>query len=181
MSSTAEAEQLLRSCHIPYEKKPDGTIVVNTDLDLLNSGFDKLPDLSQVIVLGNFYCQGMGLTSLQGSPKTVGGAFFGNDNQLTSLQGAPETVGNDFYCNQNPLLTSLEDAPKKFRTLYTDFGNFRSWDKVPEELRTSPETKARLLQERQDRRKKAMAVFTEGLPYNIRTKKLALKLPRTLI
>ena len=54
------------------------------------------------------------LTSLEGSPKNVGGTF---DciycNSLTSLKGSPEKVGGHFYCYNCKSLKSLEGAPKE--------------------------------------------------------------------
>lgn len=53
------------------------------------------------------------LTSLEGSPHTVGGVFNCGGNLLTSLKGAPQRVGGHFICNKNPL-KSLEGAPQEF-------------------------------------------------------------------
>ena len=93
-------------------------------------------------VTGNFYCDNDQLTSLKGAPHTIGGHFYCHHNQLTSLEHAPHTVTGDFYCDHNQL-TSLEGAPKTFKNLKSDFGVFADWEAVPEELRLSPETRAR--------------------------------------
>lgn len=63
-------------------------------------------------VTGTFKARGIGLTSLEGCPKEVGGEFDCSENQLTSLKGAPEKVGGTFDCSDNKL-TSLESAPKE--------------------------------------------------------------------
>lgn len=63
-------------------------------------------------VTGTFKARGIGLTSLEGCPKEVGGEFDCSENQLTSLEGAPEKVGGTFDCSDNKL-TSLESAPKE--------------------------------------------------------------------
>ena len=85
-------------------------------------------------ITGYFNCSGLSLTSLKGSPQTVGkdfrcsdnywltslegaptevgGSFDCSNNKLTSLKGAPTKVGGDFYC-QNNKLTSLEGAPRE--------------------------------------------------------------------
>lgn len=43
----------------------------------------------------------------------VDGSFFCQYNQLTTLEGSPDTVGGDFNCNSNPNLTTLKGAPKR--------------------------------------------------------------------
>jgi hypothetical protein len=59
----------------------------------------------------DFYCSENQLTSLVGCPNEVGGGFVCRDNQLTSLEGSPQSVGNGFYCHNNQL-TSLDGAPE---------------------------------------------------------------------
>lgn len=63
-------------------------------------------------VTGTFKACGIGLTSLEGCPREVGGEFDCSENQLISLEGAPEKVAAGFYCSYNQL-TSLEGAPEK--------------------------------------------------------------------
>jgi hypothetical protein len=58
-----------------------------------------------------FNCSHNQLSSLDGSPQSVGGDFFCNNNQLSSLDGAPQSVGKGFYCSDNQLRT-LEGAPQ---------------------------------------------------------------------
>lgn len=116
---------------------------------------------------GDFLCRDNQLTSLLGAPRSVGGIFachynrlrslehapqsvtehfFCSSNLLTSLEHAPQSVGGEFCCHRNQL-TSLEHAPQVFQKLKSDFGTFKSWNDVPEQLRLSPETRARLQQE----------------------------------
>lgn len=95
----------------------------------------------------NFYCYENQLTSLEGGPKEVGGNFSCADNQLSSLRGAPKTVWGEFY-GYNNRLDSLEGSPRVFEKLVTDFGEFTSWDKVPENLHFSPETERQMERER---------------------------------
>ena len=96
---------------------------------------------------GNFLCYNSELTSLKGGPRTVGGDFMCDNNNLTSLEGAPASVGGAFSCTINPL-TSLEYAPQVFENLCSNFGKFKSWEEVPEDLRMLPEKRARLEAER---------------------------------
>ena len=86
--------------------------VIKGNLDLSDKGLTELPDLSEVVVKGSFYCAYNQLTTLKGAPQTVGGYFYCSDNQLTSLEGSPKEVGRDFNCFSNQL-TSLEGAPQR--------------------------------------------------------------------
>lgn len=156
-----EAEQALTDWGVVYSRQDDGTIIVKGNLILSNKNLTQLPDLTRVIVKGNFHCDRNQLTSLEGCPAYVGKnfwcqfnqlsdlagapAFVGkgfacNNNQLTSLDGAPVLIGEHFRCRHNPL-SSLEGAPKEFEMLQSDFGGFTLWTDVPEELRISPKTK----------------------------------------
>jgi hypothetical protein len=94
-----------------YVVNADGTVDVNGDVYL------EVPEISQIPikfgkVSGDFCIQWLlnnrnKLTSLEGSPREVGGGFYCNNNQLVSLEGAPRKVGGDFVCFRNKL-TSLE-------------------------------------------------------------------------
>lgn len=171
----SEPEQALKNLRVEYHKQPDGTIVVPGDINLSSKRLTQLPDLSTVIVKGSFYCYNNQLTNLKGAPRSVGGNFSCHNNQLTSLdhapqsvrgdfycyddgltslEGAPQTVGGDFYCYNNQL-TTLDHAPQAFKALKSDFGEFKSWNDIPEQLSISPETKAR----QESERKQALAVL----------------------
>ena len=63
-------------------------------------------------VTGNFECLRLGLKSLKGAPKIVGGFFDCSNNKLISLEGAPQIVDRGFYCYENQL-TSLKGAPQE--------------------------------------------------------------------
>jgi hypothetical protein len=160
--NTAAAESFLTRENLQYRKNPDGTLLVQGNIELARRGLHALPDLSCVIVTGNFYCQDNNLTSLKGAPKEVRGGFWCNgnrletlehtpagitgqfvcsNNRLASLTFAPEKITGDFACGKNPL-ASLEGAPKEFNKLYSDFGDFKSWEEVPEQAKFSAETRA---------------------------------------
>ena len=162
MPATADqTEEALRLLGASYTRRADGMFVVPHDIKLSYQGISELPDLSSVIVKGNFtiaannltslrgcprevegdfWCHHNLLTSLEGCPSKVGGNFWCHENNLTSLAHAPDAVGGYFYCDRNAL-TSLEGAPKTFIQIQSDFGNFKSWDEVPEKLRHSPEVR----------------------------------------
>ena len=122
--------------YLPFEQ--DGKIynlydlpkgfVIKGDLHLYHQNLTELPDLSDVVVKGNFDCFDNELTSLEGAPKEVGGNFSCFGNRLTSLEGAPKTVGGYFSCSCNQL-TSLEGAPQKVSgDFYCDYNRLTSLD-----------------------------------------------------
>jgi len=93
-----------------YKINSDGTVDVSGNVDIVDKDLETIP-VQFGEVSKNFYCLHNNLTSLEGSPKKVGGIFSCSGNNLTSLKGAPEYVGKDFYCSNNKL-TSLKGAPK---------------------------------------------------------------------
>lgn len=176
------AEAFLREQGCTVALRSDGRLEATGDIHLSGQKLDALPDLSCVvlmgdfkcnnnrlknlvgapyIVAGSFHCYDNGLESLKGAPRHVGGGFYCFSNELASLDFSPETVGGDFSCHDNNLtslvgisqvggsvpckhnkLITLDGAPEKFERLYTDFGEFASWDDVPAAL--APDTKHRL-------------------------------------
>ena len=94
-----------------YTINSDQTIDVDGSVDLTRWRMDKLP-LKFNRVTKNFRLNNIGLKSLEGSPKWVGGTFDCGENLLTSLKGSPEFVGGVFNCDNNDL-TDLEFGPKQ--------------------------------------------------------------------
>lgn len=62
-------------------------------------------------VSGSFNVSYCALTTLEGSPKSVGQSCFVSHNDLTSLKGGPEHVGYIFEISELRKLTSLEGFP----------------------------------------------------------------------
>jgi hypothetical protein len=115
---TTEAQEFLKKRGISFfERYEDGYLVVQ-DLDLDGLGLKKLPDLTCVIVKGDFKCRGNPLTSLVGGPRTVKRAYLCASCQLTDLTGAPEEVGSAFQCDNN-LLETLKGGPRKVGGAFT--------------------------------------------------------------
>ena len=84
---------------------------IKGNLDLSSMKLTVLPEiLKNVTVDGSFFCGHNKLTTLAGSPSSVGRNFDCSYNDLTSLEFAPTNVGRDFWCGVNDL-TSLEFAP----------------------------------------------------------------------
>lgn len=162
---TAAAEALLKELGCTFRRQADGSLFVTGAINLSNKKLTTLPDLSMVDVGGEFFCDGNSLSDLTGAPRSVQGGFdcsgcgltslkgapalcmdfMCHNNDLVSLEGCPPSV-NNFYCDGNKL-DSLEHAPESFNELVSDFGRFGAWSEVPEKLRFSPATRARMIAE----------------------------------
>lgn len=119
----SEIEKTLQLWGIPYAKQDNGTIVVEGSMDIGHKRLTKLPDLTQVVVKGSFWCNSNQLTSLEGAPAFVGGDFVCSHNKLTSLEGAPSTVKGNFICSGNRL-ASLTGAPSVVGVSFVCSDNF---------------------------------------------------------
>ena len=93
-----------------YTINPDGSIDVEGSV-ILSSELLTIIPLKFGTVTRDFDCDRNQLTSLEGSPKKVGGYFDCHNNQLTSLVGYPEVIGGDFDCSRNEL-KSLVGCPE---------------------------------------------------------------------
>jgi hypothetical protein len=92
-----------------YTINADGSIDVDDDVNLEHKRLTQLP-LRFGNVTGRFSCSMNILTTLEGSPHTVGDDYHCSINMLTSLEGSPTSVGGNFRCGHNGL-TSLVGAP----------------------------------------------------------------------
>jgi hypothetical protein len=91
-----------------YQIRDDGSIDVNTNVNLGSGGLEQLP-LTFNVIKGNFECGVNNLTTLEGCPKKVLNGQFGcSYNILTSLEHSPEIVEGNFSCRYNYHITSLE-------------------------------------------------------------------------
>jgi hypothetical protein len=97
-----------------YTINSDGTVDVDGYLDISRTDLTKLP-LKFRNVTGDVYINYNKLTSLVGSPQTVGWGFDCSNNQLTTLEGAPKTVGGYFDCSDNQL-TTLKGSPENINS-----------------------------------------------------------------
>lgn len=90
-------------------------------------------DLTGQTYEGNINCQKAGLTSLEGCPKEVIGAFQCQDNNLTTLEGGPQIV-RDLYCQNNKLI-DLQGAPHEVNGYFNCSNNpLHSLEGIPEEI-----------------------------------------------
>ena len=92
------------------EIDPPEKIKGSINPDLFNNHITSLEG-SPRVVGGDFDCSRTSITSLKGAPKRVGGNFHCSYTNITSLEGGPRTVIGYFNCS-NTSITSLEGAPK---------------------------------------------------------------------
>ena len=71
--------------------------IIEGDVNLSRLHLTELFDLSDVEVMSNFRCSMNKLTSLEGSPHTVGGDYDCDKNPLKSLKGIPKYIGGKFF------------------------------------------------------------------------------------
>ena len=93
-----------------YTINDDGSIDVDGSVNINFYDLTELQLKFGVVTL-DFYCSDNKLTTLKGSPKSVGRFFNCSANNLTSLEGCPDSVGHDFECDLNKL-TDLKGCPK---------------------------------------------------------------------
>ena len=93
-----------------YTINPDESIDVDGSV-ILSSELLTIIPIKFGTITRDFDCDRNQLTSLEGSPKKVGGYFDCHNNQLTSLVGCPEVIGGDFDCSRNEL-KSLVGCPE---------------------------------------------------------------------
>ena len=111
--SNQEIEKICEDYKINNDTIRSGGIVdVAGDVYLNDNNMSELP-LRFGSIRDDFFCCRSKLTSLVGSPHTVGRSFYCNGNKLTSLEGGPSSVGGgEFNCADNQL-TDLKGCPKE--------------------------------------------------------------------
>jgi len=97
---------------------PDGLINYDGKIRLNRCPDQKIP-FKFGTVTGGFSCDELGLTTLEGCPRIVGGHFTSEFNYIEDLTGGPEVCnGATYSCGGNRHMTSLKGIPK------TVLGNF---------------------------------------------------------
>lgn len=86
-----------------------GYLNVNGDVDTRARGLfvPRFP-VKFGYVSGDFVVDDIGLYTLKGSPREIGGMFSCSFNQLKSLEDGPLKVGDDYWCDSNRQLTTLK-------------------------------------------------------------------------
>ena len=121
---TQEQIDFLNRCTIGDWKLDPATGLVNIEgtFNCSYIGISNFKGIRFGHVTTDFLCYGNNLTSLEGSPQSVGGRFDCDNNNLTSLEGAPQSVGVNFNCERNNL-TSLEGAPQSVGGYFSCYEN----------------------------------------------------------
>ncbi|HEY6393699.1 MAG TPA: hypothetical protein VIX89_20620, partial [Bryobacteraceae bacterium] len=104
MPNSKKVQDFLTQHSIRWER--EGDYIVVKDIRLSGNHLDSLPDLSAVIVRGDFDCSENRLTSLKGVPQRIGGSFLCWGNRLASLDGGPQEIGGDFNCSTTELYSN---------------------------------------------------------------------------
>src|SRR3989339_1903407 len=104
-----------------FKFQPDGTTVVNGELNLRNTKIKQLP-IGLMEVKGDLNVSENPSFKLNGYPKRVGGYFDCSYNDLSSLQGMPEEIGGNIYLESNEI-SSLIGLPKKMMGNLSLFNN----------------------------------------------------------
>ena len=82
--------------------------VIKGDLVLRGMNLTALPDLSHVVVEGDFDCSDNKLKNLKGAPRKVGGDFNCRFcHMLSSVMGAPTVLDGTFYVDRTDLMQQL--------------------------------------------------------------------------
>ncbi len=80
---------------------------------------------------GDFYCDTMGLKSLDGAPEIVDGSFFCGDNKLKTLDHAPQRVSMQFDVSGNKL-KNLKGAPNSVTSFNASSNQLTSLEGCPQ-------------------------------------------------
>ena len=91
---------------------------IDGDLSMCNLNLIELPNMSNIIINGTFYCYCNELTSLKGCPKEINDIFSCFDNKLTTLEYFPEIIKGRVFIDKNvPLSEKVLNIIKKFSEL----------------------------------------------------------------
>ena len=114
-TAVTRGRQALKALGIKYKSRADGTLLVQGNITIDGRQLTELPDLSAVVVTGDFHCHYTSITSLKGAPREVGGDFWCFNCKLTSLDGAPQTDAftTDTYQDPPPPEFSFSNPPDK--------------------------------------------------------------------
>ena len=89
-----------------------GLVDVQGDFHCYQQGLDSFKGVRFGHVSGGFNCYGNKLTSLEGSPQSVGGDFYCYRNNLTSLKGFPMEIKGEIDLDPNPIWKKIEPMVK---------------------------------------------------------------------
>lgn len=112
-----KTEFRLRRLGIKNYEIVNGVVNVYGDVTIPGKSLEKIP-FKFGEVTGTFDCSNNKITSLEGSPNSVGGDFYCDRNELTTLQGGPKYTGGSYLCDNNKLI-SLEGTPSEINNSFS--------------------------------------------------------------
>lgn len=83
------ASDYLASIPLAHKLRDDGMIEVTGTIHVTNQNLQELPDLSNVILNGSFFCDGNQLSSLKGIPHEITGHVDCKQNNIIDLSYLP--------------------------------------------------------------------------------------------
>ena len=92
----------------------NGTVDVNSDVDLSNKNLIKLPVKFNTIN-GSFYCNNNKFETLEDFPKKIDGDFDCSSNKLMVLYGFPEYFNGQLTIKNNPICEILDLVDDKLK------------------------------------------------------------------
>ena len=116
----AEVAEICKTYGIEnWSLNKDGLVDIDGDVSLVSKNLESIP-LKFGHVTGFFDLDKNYLTSLKGSPHTVGDYFSCDNNKLTSLEFSPKSVTSFFWCEKNNIRSfeGLENIGEYFYCIY---------------------------------------------------------------
>lgn len=86
---TFSASDYLSTIPLAHKLRADGMIEVTGTIHISNQNLTELPDLSNVILTGSFFCDSNQLTSLKGIPCQISGHIDCKNNRISDMSHMP--------------------------------------------------------------------------------------------
>ncbi len=138
VEEATSAEDVLKIVGADYSVGKNGMLKVHGHLPLGHLDLKKLPNMSDVVVEGNFACHDNQISNLEGAPGIVLGNVFAGDNpELESLEGKPRYIGGHFNVDNCPKLPS-EALSELSNDLTREIRRPAPFSKDEEEVRMAP-------------------------------------------
>ena len=93
-----------------------------------------LPNLSDVIISGDYTCSNLSLTSLQGAPKGVVGTFDCSHNNLKTLEHSPKDISKNFDCSHNNIANLTGSPLYVERNFYCTNNRLKTLENGPKQV-----------------------------------------------
>jgi len=94
-----------------------------------------LPNLHDIVILGNYNCNNLNILTLQGAPKSVSGDFNCSHNNIHTLEHSPESVIGNFDCTNNKISSLISGPLYVHGNFYCTNNSIKSLEHGPKEVR----------------------------------------------